>query len=235
LPFFPGAIGSPAAPWPPGSIGVRVAGAQEARMIPQHSHPPDSDERLIAATVTALAEHGYASLTIEHVVALASVSRDAFDRHFPDKQGAVQVAHETIFKRFMGSIANSCEARHEWPFRVVAAIGVALDFAAKDPAQAQLLTVEAVAPNPQLARRVLGSLDRLAALLGEGRRQRPAAAQLPALTEKAQVGAIASIVAGCLMNGEHERLPELKAQLAEFVLLPYIGAAEAARVAGRST
>ena len=204
-------------------------------MISRHSRPPDSGERLLAATATALAEHGYSALAVEHVIEAAGVSREAFDRHFPDKEGAVLVAHEIAFKRLMESIAEVCESRHEWPFRVSAAIGAALDFAVAEPEQAQLLTVETVATEPQLARRVLASLDRLADLLGEGRRQRAAAAQLPALTEQAQVGAVASIVAGCLANGEADRLPGLKAELTELTLLPYIGAAEAAHVAARST
>jgi len=33
------------------------------------------------------------------------------------------------------------------------------------------------------------------------------------------------------MNGEAERLPELEPQLVELTLMPYIGAAEAARLA----
>jgi AcrR family transcriptional regulator len=232
--FAGGAIDRQAAPWSLGFTGPCVAGAQEARMIPQHSQSPGSDERLIAATARALARHGYVSLTVEHVVAAAGVSRQDFDRRFAGKEGAVGAAHEAIFERLLGSIARACEDRREWPLKVTAAIGSALDFAAADPEQAQLLTVESVATEPRLARQVLGSLDRLAAMLGEGRRQRPAAARLPALTEKAQVGAIASIVAGCLMNGESERLPGLKAQFAELTLLPYIGAAEAARAAGGS-
>jgi AcrR family transcriptional regulator len=212
-----------------------VVAAQEAHLIPRHSRPPDSGERLLAATATALAEHGYSALAVEHVIEAAGVSRETFDRHFPDKQGAVIAAHECVFEQLMEALAETCETQNEWPFRVSAAIGAALEFAAAHPEQAQLLTVEAVATEPQLARRVIASLDRLADLLGEGRRQWPAAAELPALTEQAQVGAIASVVAGYLANGEPERLPELKPQLAELTLLPYIGAAEAAHVAARST
>jgi AcrR family transcriptional regulator len=196
---------------------------------------PGCEQRFVAATARALAEHGYGTLTVEDMIAIAGVSQEAFDRRFVDKRGAVLFAHQVTFDRLLASIAQACEVSHEWPSRVTAAIGAALDFAAAEPEQAQLLTVEAVATEPQLARAVLASLDRLADLLGEGRRQRPTGVRLPALTEKGLVGGIASIVAARLANGESERLPELKSQLAEVTLLPYIGATEAARVVAASS
>jgi hypothetical protein len=82
-----------------------------------------------------------------------------------------------------------------------------------------------------VTRRVLASNDHLAGLLSAGRQHNPRGADLPALTEKALVGAVSAIIAGRLMNGEAERLPELEPELVQLVLTPYVGAEEAARVA----
>lgn len=191
-------------------------------------------DRLILGVATALAEHGYGGLSVEHVIVAAGVSRTTFYNHFANKEEAVLAAHDLIFERFLGLITRACNAGHRWPEKVKAAIGAALEFAAAEPEQAQLLTLDALAANVEIARRVLDSSDHLTALLSAGRRHSARAQRaqdLPDLTEKALIGAISATVSGLLMSGESGRLPELGPQLVELTLMPYIGAEEAARVA----
>jgi AcrR family transcriptional regulator len=188
-------------------------------------------DRLILGVAEALAEHGYSRLSVEQVIAAAGVSRTTFYNHFANKQEAVLVAHDLIFERFVGLIVRACNAEHRWPAKVKAALGAALEFAAAKPAQAQLLALDALAANVEVAKRVLDSSDHLAALLSAGRQESAQARDLPHLTEKALIGAISPTIASRLMNGEPERLPELEPQLVELTLMLYIGAAEAARVA----
>lgn len=198
-------------------------------------HRDDQRKRLLEAIAAGMAEHGYAELTVAHVIAEAGVSRSIFYENFPDKLEAVLAAHRAVFARLFDLITQVCDIPREWPDRVAIAIGVALDFAAERPAQAKLLTVEAVGQSVELARQVLDASDQLAELLSGGRQLSPDAAQLPNLTEKALVGAISGIVADRLSNGESEALAALKPQLAELTLLPYVGASEAARVAVEAT
>jgi AcrR family transcriptional regulator len=188
-------------------------------------------DRLILGVAKALAENGYGGLSVEHVIVAAGVSRTTFYNHFANKQEAVLAAHDLIFERFVGLIMRACNAEAQWPGKVKAAIHAALEFAAAEPEQAQLLTLDALAANFEVARRVLDSSDHLTALLSAGRRESAQADNLPRLIEKALIGAISATVASRLMNGEPERLPELEPQLVELTLMPYIGAAEAARVA----
>lgn len=187
--------------------------------------------RLVAGVARAMAEHGYARLTVEHVIAAAGVSRTTFYEHFDNKQEAVLVAHDVVFERFLGSLLRSCNSEREWPLRVKAAIGTTLAFAVSEPEQAQLLVLDALAADVKVTSRVLASNDHLASLLSAGRQYNPRGADLPGLTEKALVGAVSAIVAGRLMNGEAECLPELEPQLVELILIPYLGPEEASRVA----
>jgi AcrR family transcriptional regulator len=188
-------------------------------------------DRLIAGVARAIAAHSYAHLTVEHVLAAAGVSRRTFYDHFANKQEAALTAHDVIFERFLGLIVRACNAESEWPLKVKSAIGAALDFAIEEPAAARLLTLDALAANVEVARRVLDSSDHLAALLSAGRQSNPAASELPALTEKALVGAISAIVASRLMDDNLQSLRELEPQLVELTLTPYLGAGEARRVA----
>jgi AcrR family transcriptional regulator len=187
--------------------------------------------RLVAGVARAMAEHGYSRLTVEHVIAAAGVSRTTFYEHFDNKQQAVLVAHDIVFERYLGALLRSCNGAGEWPLKVKAAIATTIAFAVEEPEQAQLLALDALAADVNVTSRVLASTDHLAALLSAGRQYNPRGAELPALTEKALVGAVSAIVAGRLMNGEPEALPELEPQLVELILIPYLGHEEATRVA----
>lgn len=206
-------------------------------MLPP-AKPSDSDfadqrQRLVLAIAATLAEHGYAALTVEKVLGAAGVSRATFDEHFADKDEAVEVAQEVVFARFRERLLLACAAQAQWPFKVKVAIGATLDFAAAAPDQAQLLVLDARASDLAVARRSMEARDNLAALLASGRRYREGCADLPSLTEQTLIAGLAGAISIRLLRGEAKHLPELAPQLVQFALLPYLGRAEAARVASR--
>ncbi len=190
-------------------------------------------DRLIAGVATAIAEHGYRNLTVGHVIAAAGVSRTTFYKNFANGEEAVVIAHEAIFERFLGLIFRACNQATEWPLKVKSVIEATLGHAAAEPAQVGLLTLDPLSADVEMVQRVLASTDHLAALLSRGRAVSKEAATLPELTEKSLVGALTAIVSSRIANGEAARLPELAPQLVELALTPYVGAAEARRVAGR--
>lgn len=202
--------------------------------LPREVVERNQRQRLVAGVAEALAEHGYARLTVEQVISAAGVSRSTFYEQFKNKRDAVLSAHEDVFAHFLTAMMRACNAESEWPLKIRAAIRMALEFASAEPAQAQLLVLDALTGDAEVAGRVLTSSDHLAALLAAGGRQNPGAAALPKLTEKALIGAAAAIIAGRLMNGEAAVLPELEPQLVELTLMPYLGAETARIVAGTS-
>jgi AcrR family transcriptional regulator len=199
--------------------------------LPREVAEQHQRDRLIAGVATAIAEHSYRDLTGGHVIAAAGVSRATFYKNFENVEEAVVVAHEAIFERFLGLVFRACNSAREWPFKVRSVVEAALDYAAAEPAQVGLLTLDALSANVDMAQQVLTSTDHLAALLSRGRALSEEATALPELTEKSVLGALMAIVSSRIANGEAERLPELAPQLVELTLTPYMGAAEAKRVA----
>jgi AcrR family transcriptional regulator len=187
--------------------------------------------RLIAGVARAMTEHGYARLTVEHVISAAGVSRASFYEQFDNKQQAVLAAHDVVFERYLAALLRSCNSEREWPLKIKASIATTIAFATAEPEQAQLLALDSLAGDAEVASRVLASSDHLASLLSAGRHYNPRGAELPDLTEKALVGAVSALIAGRLMNGEAEALPELEPQIVELILIPYVGPEEATRVA----
>jgi TetR/AcrR family transcriptional regulator len=188
-------------------------------------------QRLLSGAAQALAEHGYAAMSVEHVLLSAGVSRTAFYENFDNKRACVLAAHEEAFGRLSGELVRACAAESQWPRKVARAIGAAIAFVTRAPEEAQLLAIEAVAADPVLASRVLDSNDFLVGLLRNGRERCPEAATLPELTERALIGAATSIIGSRLLSGEADRLPALEPQLVQLMLMPYVGSEEARRVA----
>jgi AcrR family transcriptional regulator len=191
-------------------------------------------ERIVAAVATILAEHGSSGLTVERVIRVAGVSRSTFYVHFTNKQEATLAAHELIFTRFLADLTAACSAQAEWPMKVSAAIGAVVDFAVSRPEQTQILSIGALIADLTLADRISGSHDQLATLLSGVRPHSPNAAALPECTEEFLVAAIAAIISRHLALGQAAQLRSLQAELVELTLIPYYGAGEAARLAGRS-
>jgi len=64
-----------------------------------------------------------------------------------------------------------------------------------------------------------------------GRELRPLGGRLPEITEKAMVGGVAMLIAQRVDLGRHAELPALGPEAIQFTLTPYLGTAEARRVA----
>jgi len=188
-------------------------------------------DRLIAAFTKAISEHGYAGLEIEQVLRYARVPRATFDAHFESKEQGLVAAQDAFLKRLWLDVAAACEGPGEWPLKVRAAVLAILASLAEADSLARVFAVEATAASLVAAERQYAALDRFARLLRDGRRHFPRAETLPAATERALVGGIASIVSGHLLMEDARAIPALGMQLSEFLLIPYLGEGEARRVA----
>ena len=121
---------------------------------------------------------------------------------------------------------GACGRHTEWPARSAAGIHAALDFAIANPAVARALTIESRLPRSSESRGYWQMIEHFSELLGEGA---PRKARLPASTDEALVGGVATVVGGHLLSGRMDRLEEISSELVYFVLLPYLGFAEAKR------
>jgi len=140
-------------------------------------------------------------------------------------------AFEAALARFQVRIEAACAAAPDWASGAAAAIRAALEFAAEDPVAANTLTNEAMAAGLDgIARR-----ERLLAYTGEGlargRDLSPEAAELPGLTEHALAGGIAALIADRVARGRAAKLPAMAPEAIQFALTPYLGIAEAKRIA----
>jgi hypothetical protein len=141
-------------------------------------------------------------------------------------------AFEAAFARLQVAIEEAWVAEADWPAQVAAAIRAAFEFAAANPSSANVLTNEALAEGVDGIARYRRLVAYAAELLVAGREEHSDGSELPEVLENALAGGLAFLVAQHLDQGRARELPVLAPEAIEFVLTPYLGAAEARRVAG---
>lgn len=187
--------------------------------------------KIVTAIAKAVAEYGYAHLTVEQVLAMAGVTREEFEAHFESLEQGLIAAQEEFLGRLQLEVAAACDLDRAWPDNVRAALDAALGYVADANAMARGFAVEATAASLAVTERQYATLETFADLLREGRRFYPQAAQMPPSTERALIGGVASIVSDRLLSEEPQALVDLEPQLAEFLLVPYLGRVKASKFA----
>lgn len=187
--------------------------------------------RILNAAAAALGEYGYVGITVGRIIEVAGVSRTTFYEYFANKHECVFAAHHAAFGRLLAEFSRACAVEREWPLRLRAAIAALFAFARAEPARVRLLALQAFATDPATVNQLSICKARLAALLREGRRHTFYGPGLPGLTEEALVGAVSSVIGERLGHSPAEGLDELEREVVQLLLTPYLGVAEAVRIA----
>ena len=175
--------------------------------------------RMLDAVVRAVAERGYAPVTVADVVARAGVSRRTFYEHFDDKQGCFLEAYRTGVEALIGRIlARTAEIPDaEWRTKLRVGLEAYTAELAAQPEFARTLMIdvlgagtEAVEVRQRLARlwvRVFHGLGEQAAA------QDPSIVPAPDIFLRALVGGIAELVQQHILASGAETLSELTPDL----------------------
>jgi AcrR family transcriptional regulator len=189
--------------------------------------------RIAAAIIAEVARRGYHDTTISHIAAAAGLSRRAFYGYFASKEECFFDAYDLIAGHLRDAARAAAEPYEEWPLQVRARLGAALEVFAANPDLARFVLIASPRAGEAIATRYRQAMDEVLAELTFGM---PAAiaAKRSRAGEHALVGGAVALIVAKVEAGEGDRLPELLPDLLEFALSPYIGRAEAVRVARES-
>ena len=203
--------------------------------LPREFVTHNQRERLIAGLAEAIAENGYSGTTIAHITRAAAVSRRTFYEHFASKDECFVAAYDTVMKELRERVSTAFDAEEEWPQAIRAGIDAMLSFLAAEPNLARLCMVEALVAGPAVVERYDAAIQSFVPYFQEGRKGRPpeVLSRLSSTTEEALVGGMVSLISRRIIAGKAEELEELLPDLVEFTLTPYLGSAEAAKIAKR--
>jgi AcrR family transcriptional regulator len=189
-------------------------------------------ERLIAGLIAGLYDVGYQKTTVSLIGERAAVSKSDFYKHFKSKDDCFFAAYEDAIEQIRDQVLTACAGheRSEWSPRVRDGIGALLTFLAGDPALASISLVEGLRAGRGVYDRYQAAVESFVPYLREGAPCGPDGGEVPAATDEAVVGGIASLLGRRVLAGEAERIDELLPDVLEFALTPYLGTAEARRI-----
>jgi AcrR family transcriptional regulator len=192
--------------------------------------------RLLAAAAQVACEQGAAAVTASNVLRRSGLSRRTFYELFADSEQCLLAVLQDALERATAVAVPAWRSERNWPARVRAALAELLCLFDQDAAAARLLVVESLAAGPRALRLRAQVLKRLAAAVDQGPTQPRAGAAgarpLTPLTAEGAVGGVLSILHARLLDPAGARgapLSELTGALTSLVVLPYLGAAAAAR------
>jgi AcrR family transcriptional regulator len=202
----------------------------------RHGLPPEfvahnQRQRLLASLVFTVAEHGYNETTITRVIEGAGVTTRTFYKYFDSVETAYLAAFEAAADSLASQLAEAYGSESEWPLRIRASLDALLEFFTASPELARLCLTEPFVAGPAISRRYQESIARLAPYLREGRELREGSEPFPETTERGLLGSIGTQIGRKVSAAEAEDLPGLLPDLVQFALTPYLGSAEARRVA----
>ncbi len=194
-------------------------------------------ERLIAGLAEAIAENGYAGTTIGHITRHAAVSRRTFYEHFASKDECFVAAYDTVMEELRERVSAAFDERGATgPTR----------FAPESPRCSASSPPSPTWPASAWSRRWSPARSSSSATTPRSRASSPTSkpaarvvspevlSRLSPTTEEALVGGMVSLISRRIIAGKTAELEALLPDLVEFTLTPYIGSADAVKVARES-
>src|SRR6187551_2783585 len=155
-------------------------------------------ERILEAILVESGELGYEHVAVRHVIERAQTSRATFYKHFEDREDCFAQAYgdavEWLYRRMIGA----AKRQPSWREGLRAAL-------ARPLSQRQEL------------------MERFSQALDSGRSEIPSRQAPPPVTSDFIVGAIDTLLAAKLLDGDGERAPEMLPGMLHFVVMQYLG------------
>jgi AcrR family transcriptional regulator/DNA-binding MarR family transcriptional regulator len=206
--------------------------------------------RIIAAMVEVARERGAGQVTVAHVVARAGVSRRTFYELFEDREACYLAAFDEAVRRAAVRVIPAFEGGDGWRARLRAGLCALLEFMDDEPGLGAFCVVDALGAGPHALARRGEVIEVLIDAVDAGRAEVRGGVRPTRLTAEGVVGAVLGVLHARVAGGQGRAdrglargapvgargraLTELLGPLMGIVVLPYQGAAVAARESARA-
>jgi AcrR family transcriptional regulator len=200
--------------------------------LPREFVVQNQRDRLAAGIIAAVTEHGYHETTISQIASAAGVSRRTFYAYFGSKEEAFISTFDQIVDHMRQAGEEAATAnRGEWAENVAARFAASLETFAANPQLARFTLAVPPRAGDAIAAHYRATLNRA---VSEIVANVPAGIETPSpAVQHALIGGVASLIVNKLEAGEGERMEELLPDIVELFLSPFLGRAEAVRLATR--
>jgi AcrR family transcriptional regulator len=198
--------------------------------LPREFVVKNQRDRISSGMIRVVVDRGFQDASVTQIVTAAGVSRRTFYNYYSDKTEAFFEVYAEVTDFLCTAMREAGEGQRGWPARVRAEIDTLLGALAANPDLVRFCLVAPPAAGGEVAAAYREFLQRLLAVLVEGR---PARARKPApAAEYGLVGGLAGLLVAVAERGGAKALSTLGPDAVELVLTPYLGRQAAARAAG---
>jgi DNA-binding MarR family transcriptional regulator/AcrR family transcriptional regulator len=203
--------------------------------------------RILAAMVEEVAIRDASSPAVARVIARARVSRRLFYEQFADIEDCFLASFDWGVGEARATVMEAAEAERSWREQIRSGLAALLRFFDRQPLLAQLCVVHAAGGGRRVLERRAQAMAELCEAIDRGRAEASSARPPGRLVAEGVVGAVMAVLYTRLFardmgaaegfGEEAESEPallELHGELMNLIVLPYLGAAAAARELGRS-
>ena len=191
--------------------------------------------RMLAAAIDAVAEVGYARMTVAQVITRARVSRKTFYDVFDDREDCFLAVFDQTVQRAAEATSDACRSAADWRGGVRAGLSRLLMIMDEEPVLARLCVVEALGAGDRVLARRADVLASLEAVVDGGREFTRSSRGPTPLTAQGVVGAVFSVLHRRLLEPDDTPLTDLLGSLMGMIVLPYLGARAAEREVARAS
>jgi AcrR family transcriptional regulator len=202
--------------------------------LPREAVADSQRARILAAMIDVVAARGYTDTRVVDVIGAAGVSRKTFYELFDSKEDCFLAAYDILLGRVIGDVeaAFALQAAEPWPERIETGLRVVLGYLAAHPEEARFALIEVLAAGPRALARRDATLRRFTGFVEAGRPG--STVDLPASTAQTIAGGIAELLYSEVLNGTTANLPARLPELVFLIVLPFLGAEQAAEERDRS-
>jgi AcrR family transcriptional regulator len=192
--------------------------------------------RMLAAMVQAVAEKGYARVTVADVIQHAGVSRKTFYEQFANKDECFLAAYDATVDVLLATIDEALDPlAPDWLAAHRAAVDAYLQALAAREEFAKAFLVEVLGAGPEALSRREAIQDRFAAQLRDVHRRArhdiPEIPEVPPYTFRAAVGAVTELVTAHVLEYGADTLPGLADAVLDVQLALLVGREVAGQLA----
>jgi AcrR family transcriptional regulator len=181
-------------------------------------------ERIAAAMIAIVVEHGFAAVDVAAICARAEVGRSHFDRCFADLEDCFLTLHDEVMEQLCAAVDAVCEGREAWHDRIWAAGLAAMRFLQEDSVRAHFLVVSVNGAGSAAQARRDRIVKRIADFLDGGRGEVEGERRMSRCTAEIAAGAVYGTVLSKVESGSIERGEEFLPELIYLATMPYLGA-----------
>jgi AcrR family transcriptional regulator len=150
--------------------------------------------RIYGGMIESVAQRGYQSTAVAHVIALAGVSRRAFYEQFSNKEECFLATYDIVVARARKRVLDSWVGERGWDNRVHAACKALLDEVADEPKAPHLVLVDALGVGPKARERMQLANFAFERLVAGAFQAAPDGVGIPRLTSRGIVGGVRHVV-----------------------------------------